>query len=156
MKIIKAQRDDHYHQARILFQEYADWLGIDLSFQNFEDELKSLEQMYAPPSGALLLAFENEESIGCAGVRSLRDVGDKVCEMKRLYVRPGHQGNGIGRRVAEKILIEAQKLGYNRMLLDTAERLKKAVSLYHSLGFQEIEEYYENPVNNVIYMEKKL
>jgi carbonic anhydrase len=156
MKIIKAQTDDHYHQARILFQEYADWLGIDLSFQNFENELKSLEQMYAPPCGALLLAFENDESVGCVGVRSLPAVGDKASEMKRLYVRPHHQGSGIGRRLAEKVLIEAQKLGYNRMLLDTAERLKRAVSLYHSLGFREIEKYYNNPVNNVIYMEKKL
>ncbi|HEX3084027.1 MAG TPA: hypothetical protein VHP99_05860, partial [Pyrinomonadaceae bacterium] len=65
MELIQAYRPDEIEEARRLFKEYADWLQIDLCFQNFEKELANLPGGYAPPAGRLLLAYENTQLAGC-------------------------------------------------------------------------------------------
>ena len=134
--------------------EYAESLGFSLCFQNFDQELKGLPGAYAPPDGRLLLAVENDQLAGCIALRKL---GDKVCEMKRLFVRPACRANGLGRFLAESIIDEARKLGYTRMRLDTIPgKMDKAIALYNSIGFVEIEPYTENPVEGAKFMELKL
>lgn len=141
-------------EARLLFEEYAAWAAIDLCFQNFEKEMRELPGAYAPPRGRLLLAIDDEEVAGCV---ALRDLGDGVCEMKRLFVRPQFQGRGIGGALTAKIISEARELGYQRMRLDTiASKMERAVAVYRSLGFEEIEPYYPNPTPGTLYMELKL
>jgi ribosomal protein S18 acetylase RimI-like enzyme len=152
MDIIPATSDRHFDQARDLFQEYANWLEVDLCFQDFEAELSALETIYSPPAGRLLLALENEEAAGCVAVRQVPSGADGVCEMKRLYVRPSHRGTGLGRRLAESILEEGRKLGYRRMVLDTLASMERARAIYRALGFRETEPYYDNPLDGVHYM----
>ena len=56
-----------------LFRDYADSLGVDLSYQGFEAELASLPGSYAPPTGVLLLArASNGTSMGCVAPQSTR------------------------------------------------------------------------------------
>ncbi|KAE8450885.1 hypothetical protein EG329_005325 [Mollisiaceae sp. DMI_Dod_QoI] len=153
---------------RELFTAYAISLGIDLSFQDFEKELASLPGKYAAPNGALLLAFLNEntdgEAVGCIAVRSLSSLSyssanehlPKVCEMKRLYCTPAARGLGTGRALAERIIELAEKLGYDEMRLDTLPSMEGARKLYHSLGFVEIEAYYDTPLAGTIFLSKKL
>ena len=154
MKLVEAESQEQVAEARRLFEEYAAWLKIDLCFQNFGKELAELPGSYAPPRGRLLLALDDDEVAGCV---ALRDLGGEVCEMKRLFVRPQFQGRKVGRRLTEKIIEEARRLGYRRMRLDTLpSRMERAVELYRSFGFEEIEPYYGNPTEGTLYMELKL
>jgi ribosomal protein S18 acetylase RimI-like enzyme len=139
----------------ILFREYADWLGIDLSFQGFEAELASLPGKYAAPTGALMLAYSPEgEVLGCVAVRPLE--GSTVCEMKRLYVRPAARGLGIGAALVAAIIEAAETLGYREMKLDTLPSMPEALALYRRFGFSEIPAYYHNPVPGTVYLGKRL
>ena len=145
---------EHIDAARTLFKEYEAGLGISLCFQNFADELKNLPGDYAPPDGRLLLAVEDDQLAGCIALRKL---ADGACEMKRLFVRPTHRATGLGRFLAESIIDEARKLGYTQMRLDTIPgKMDKAIALYQSLGFVEIEPYRQNPVAGAKFMELKL
>lgn len=144
--------------VRALIREYLDFLGVDLSFQDIEAELADLPGKYAPPSGTLFLASVprprgGQEPAGCVG---LRDLGEGVCEMKRLFVRPGYRGFGVGRLLAERLLAEARALGYRAMRLDTLDRLGEAVALYRTLGFRTIPPYCKNPLPGALFWEKEL
>jgi GNAT superfamily N-acetyltransferase len=140
--------------VRTLFQEYAGSLGFDLCFQNFERELAELPGPYAPPSGCLLLAMVEDEPAGCVALKRL---SDDVCEMKRLYVSSRHRGTGLGRTLAEQILHEARRLGYQAIRLDTVTSVMgSAVSLYRSLGFRDIAAYCFNPVPGALFLELRL
>jgi GNAT superfamily N-acetyltransferase len=141
-------------KVRRLFRAYAEWLEVDLCFQDFERELAQLPGAYAPPSGRLLIARVGDELAGCVGLRAL-ETG--VCEMKRLWVEPGFAGRGIGRALAEGIVAAARQIGYRRMRLDTIPaRMPAAQHLYASLGFREIPAYYHNPLAGVAMLELEL
>jgi ribosomal protein S18 acetylase RimI-like enzyme len=153
--LVKARQPQEIAAAATLFREYADWLGIDLSFQDFESELKNLPGRYAPPEGELLLACSHAgDVLGCVGVRPLD--GPKVCEMKRLYVRPSARGAGVGAVLVEAIIKSAEALGYAEMKLDTLPWMESAMALYKQFGFTEIATYYDNPVSGTRYLGKRL
>ena len=154
LKFIEPESREQIAEARKLFEEYAAWLSIDLCFQNFEKELSELPGAYAPPKGRLLLAVDDDSLVGCI---ALRPLGDDVCEMKRLFVRPAFQGRGLGRALTAKVIEEARSLGYQRMRLDTLpSKMGSAVALYRSFGFEEIAPYYDNPTEGTLYMELNL
>ena len=136
-------------QARELFREYQLSLGIDLDFQNFEQELANLPDKYSPPQGRLYLAFSDGELAGCIALRPFQ--GDQ-CEMKRLYVRPQYRGRAFGSLLAAKIIADAREIGYRQMLLDTLPAMASAQHLYLSLGFREVPPYCFNPVDGTLYM----
>ena len=154
MQLIQAQTSEHMQQARALFKDYAAWLDLDLCFQNFAKELAELPGEYVPPDGCLLLAFNNAKSAGCV---ALRRIDQRTCEMKRLFVREQFRGQGLGRTLIEAIIKEANRIGYDRMRLDTLPpKMDKAIALYIELGFKEIEPYYNNPVPGAMFMELNL
>lgn len=153
MRLTRVETEGQVEEARALFREYEASTGVDLCFQNFAQELVSLPGDYAPPSGRLIIACDGEEAAGCV---ALRKVDETVCEMKRLYVRPGFRGTGLGRTLAEHIVGGARAIGYGRMRLDTLPSMRSAVALYRSLGFKEIEPYRFNPVEGTLYMELEL
>ncbi|HEX4598960.1 MAG TPA: GNAT family N-acetyltransferase [Burkholderiaceae bacterium] len=151
--LAQAQVESDFAAAHSLFLEYAQQLGVSLCFQGFAEELETLDQMYGPPHGCLMLARHGDEHIGCIGVRR---IDAQVCEMKRLYVRDVARGSGTGRRLAQAAIEAGRGLGYRKMVLDTLGDMAAARNLYATLGFRQIRPYYENPLPGVTYMELDL
>lgn len=155
--IAVAERPDQIATVRELFREYAGSLGVDLCFQGFERELAALPGDYASPAGTLLLATVDGTPAGCGALRPLTDVDyPNACEMKRLFVRPGHRGLGVGRTLAEALMEHARGAGYGTMLLDTLDDMEAAREMYASLGFEEIPPYYFNPIPGAHYLKADL
>ena len=143
--------------TRVIFRDYAQCLGIDLRFQNFEAELAALPGEYAPPQGALLLALVDAEVAGCGALRALPESDyANACEMKRLYVRPAYRKFGLGRLLAQALFDRGRQAGYSAMLLDTLDEMEAARGLYASLGFEEIPPYYFNPIPGAHYLKAVL
>lgn len=142
---------------REIFRQYADGLGVDLCFQQFDEELASLPGEYAAPRGALLLARVNGKVAGCCALRPL-DTADypNSAEMKRLYVRGEFRGIGLGRQLVEAALDAARQAGYASVLLDTLDDMEAARTLYEDLGFVEIPPYYHNPIAGAHYLKVDL
>jgi ribosomal protein S18 acetylase RimI-like enzyme len=139
MKILQAQSAADIETARELFAEYAAALNISLCFQDFDQEVNGLPGSYAPPAGQLLLAMEGDEVAGCIALRPLED---KICEMKRLYVRPQFRGRGLGGKLVASVIDAAREIGYELMRLDTLPgKMDSAIALYRSIGFREIPYY---------------
>jgi GNAT superfamily N-acetyltransferase len=153
MQICQASTPDEIALVRVLFEEYAASLDIDLSFQGFAEELANLPAVYAPPRGRLLLAKSGETASGCAALRPLEET---ICELKRMYVRPVFRGQGTGRGLAEAIVAAAKKMGYSKMRLDTLTEMTAARRLYESLGFVNRTAYYETPLVHTVFMELTL
>lgn len=140
---------DDYEVVRELLREYAAGIGVDLSFQDFEQEVASLPTFY----DRILIARSGEEVAGCVALRHISDI---TCEMKRLYVRPAFRGHSTGRALALGIIEEARRRGYTRMRLDTLPGMTEAFALYESLGFHSIAPYRHNPIDGTKYLELEL
>jgi len=147
------QNDAEYKEAAVLFKEYAVWLGIDLGFQHFEEELENLKLMYNAADGGIILCKEQNAFIGCVAIR--RNAVNSA-ELKRMYVQPEQQHKGIGKILLEKAIALAKERKYEFIRLDTLNHMTPAINLYKKYGFYEIPAYYHNPIDTVVYFEKKL
>jgi len=158
IRIIEALTEPAISQARAVFREYSLLLGVDVCLQDFEAELTALPGSYGRPTGRLLLALhdgpaDQDAPIGCVGLRKLEE---EICEMKRLYVRPGFRNEGAGRTLAEKLIAEARAMDYKKMRLDTLPIMREAQALYRSLGFVETPPYIKNRTADALYFELTL
>jgi putative acetyltransferase len=152
-----AQSVDDLQAIRDLFVEYQADIGVNLCFQGFEEELRSLPGNYAEPHGVLLLASVDGVAAGCCAFRPMTNSDHlNACEMKRLFVRRVYRGFGLGRLLAEQTLTRAQLAGYTTMLLDTLTEMEAARALYEELGFIEVAPYYHNPLAGAHYLKADL
>jgi ribosomal protein S18 acetylase RimI-like enzyme len=152
--IIRDAREEDLEAVRLLFREYARSLGVDLSFQNFDEELEALPGDYAPPDGVLLVAVDDLGSL--AGCVALRRWSGGISEMKRLYVRPDARGRGTGQALIEAVIERARSGGYRSIRLDTLPTMDGAMRLYERFGFADIPAYRTNPIDGSRFLERKL
>jgi ribosomal protein S18 acetylase RimI-like enzyme len=138
-----ATSENHYHDAILLFQEYANSLNISLDFQHFD----------GAPDGQLIVVYDAGIPVACA---ALRKIGEDISEVKRMYVKPSHRKLGIADTMLEMLIMKAKSSKYHLMRLDTLDTMIPAITLYKKNGFYEIDSYYFNPNKNTVYMEKKL
>ncbi|OUL28042.1 GNAT family N-acetyltransferase [Nostoc sp. T09] len=167
LKIIQFETEKHQSHLHQIWEEYCNWsnliftheLGISFDVSQFLEQYMSQLEEFVPPSGRLLLGEYDNKIAGCA---CLRNIGANIGEIKRMYVRPEFQRKGIGRSLLIAIINEASHIGYAKLRLDTAPFTKAALSLYRSLGFYEIEPYFEKTEilleyrNNWVFMELSL
>ena len=153
IEIRPATTSDDIAAVQRLFRAYAPEVGSTLCFQGFDAEMAGLPGAYAPPAGRLLVAWEGADAVGCVALRALQA---GACEMKRLFVQASARGNGLGRRLAERICDEARDAGYARMFLDTLPSMIAARQLYEMLGFVTTGPYSADPTPGAIYMMRDL
>lgn len=118
--------------------EHRDRLDAYFDPSGFEDELARLPVPFERPSGRLLLATVDGDPAGCI---ALKPLGEQVCEMKRLYLKPEYHGLGIGRLLVSRLIEEATAIGYAAMRLETGPLQVEAQGLYAALGFRRIPPY---------------
>ena len=145
---------DYISQVRDLIIEYAKRLNRDLSFQNINEELENPAIKYTVPEGELLVAVDEADNV--VGMVAYHRHNAERCEMKRLYVKPETRGMHLGDLLVNEVIEHARLAGYKEIVLDTITPLKAAIGLYKKNGFRECEPYYNNPMDDVIYMMKRL
>ena len=151
--LIDAASEPHLQQVRELFREYLLWVNEPCCFPSFEQELAGLPGEYAPPGGRLLLALADGMPAGCV---ALRNFAAGRSEMKRLYVRPAHQGQGMGKRLAQAAIAAARAAGSHTLLLDTLPKMTAAIALYRALGFAPRGPYSSSPTPGAVFFELQL
>jgi GNAT superfamily N-acetyltransferase len=127
-----------WHRARHV--EDIDLIERYFDQRAFDEELAGLPGKYARPQGRLLLAYLDGKPAGCV---ALRDLGDGICEMKRMFVPEAFRGRGVGGALAGRIIAEGREAGYRAMRLDTSRRQSEAMTLYEKAGFRRIPPYYD-------------
>jgi GNAT superfamily N-acetyltransferase len=148
IQVTEAQPAD-MSEVRAMLREYAEWLAVDLSFQDFAREVANLPGDYAPPTGALFVARDRDQVVGVVAFRARER---NIAEMKRLFVRPAGRGSGVGRMLVERIIAAAEAAGCTQMVLDTLPVMSSAQRLYEQLGFEDIPPYYVSPIAGTRYM----
>lgn len=136
-----------------LILEYTASLGLDLSFQNFSEEIANLKEKYGRSQGSVLLVFVAGQP---AGILAFHRFQTNIGELKRLYLKPEFRGHGLGKQLLQQMLTRAQKMGYSFVRLDTLATMSSAQKLYRQLGFYEISPYVYNPIPGTKYFEIKL
>ena len=151
LTILQASKDDHQTVVRELFSEYLDWacpavyreFGVPFDAEAMLEHDMAELQIFLPPNGRLLLAYDDAAVAGCACVRT---IGPQIAEIKRMYVRPAHRRRGIGRALVEAAIEEMRAAGYSALRLDSARFMADAHALYRSAGFREIAPYSESEI----------
>jgi GNAT superfamily N-acetyltransferase len=155
MQVIQIKSNNYNPVLRELFTEYLEWVllkceeefNVEYDIKNFaavavNNSLDELHKFF-PPSGCLLICKNENEIVGTA---CMRKIGEKIGEIKRMYVRPISRGIGLGRALLEKLVSEAKGFGYSKLRLDSGPFMKEAHGLYYSFGFRNIDPYPESEV----------
>ena len=145
IQISEAKNPADIAAVRAIFLEYLefveDYLGQDLSFQGTAKEFADFPQTY----DALFLAQIDGTPLAACGLKPLKP---GICELKRLYCRPAGRGYGLGLKLSQAALEKARTLNYAAIYLDTDHGLTHANAIYETLGFQDIDKYYDNPMDS--------
>jgi GNAT superfamily N-acetyltransferase len=96
---------------------------------------------FYPPTGRFYLVHW---AGGHVGVGCLKQLAAGVGEVQRMYVQPHARGVGAGRMLVERLLQDARLLGYMKVRLESLKALSAAHKLYRSVGFVDIDPYFEN------------
>jgi ribosomal protein S18 acetylase RimI-like enzyme len=158
--ICTATTASDYESFAALVTQYVEWSRrryqgdtwfIEQVFghQSLASELPTLSTKYGPPNGKTLLASRDGQVVGAG---AYRDLGDGICEMKRLYVGEQFHGRGTGRKLCEALIATAREDGFKLMRLDTGNLLKEAIAMYRSIGFRECPPYHDYPAKLMPYL----
>jgi GNAT superfamily N-acetyltransferase len=95
---------------------------------------------FIAPGGGFLVAWLDEEPVGCAGFRAYAPL---TCELKRMYVRPSARGRGVARALLRGVEQRAAAAGYTRIILETGTAQPEAIALYTSAGYERVPQFGE-------------
>ena len=100
---------------------------------NFKEPFGEMRSVFSVhPEPFTLVARKDAAALGCIALKPLEE---GVGEIKRLYLRPGARGQGIGKALVAAVLERARQAGYRAVKLDTMAHLTEAQALYRGFGF---------------------
>jgi GNAT superfamily N-acetyltransferase len=146
-----------------LIREFTEW-AISLepttkdapTFQNLEAELATLPGAYAPPTGCLLLARNDDHPVGCIAFLAR---GNDVVEVKRMYVRAESRGLKVGQKLLARLIEQARNQNATQIILDSYYTMTSAHKIYRAAGFKDIPAPADFPavfVDKVVFMEMNI
>jgi len=98
-------------------------------------DIRDIESSYFERGGAFFVLEEKSGSI--IGAYGLYRLDEQTCELRKMYLDKEYRGRGLGRMLLEDAMSKARRLGFKRIVLETASVLKEAIALYKSYGFVE-------------------
>lgn len=110
--------------------------GITTNPQTTDLDLTDIQANYWTRKGAFFVLLDGEKIIGTV---ALHHETDAACELCRMYLETQYRGHGLGRRLLEHSIREAQMRGFREVRLKTASVLVEAIALYKRAGFVTVE-----------------
>jgi len=149
----QVQSDEEKEQAGFLIREYLVWLnervqrdyGLEFDIEAMLESDLTEPDKFMPPYGRFYLARYGDH---VAGVGCLKKLEEGIGEIQRMYVLPVFRGKGLGRALVNRLIEDARAIGYRQLKLESLEFLDAAHSLYHSVGFRQIDPYAENSMKS--------
>jgi len=102
----------------------------------------------------VVVAYEDGEAIGCGAVK---EYGEGVAEIKRMFVRAERRGRGLAKSVLSELETWASELNFSECILETGLKQPEAIRLYQKSGYETIPNYGQySGVENSVCMKKSI
>jgi len=131
-RLREGRKGDEGAIQALVFGVLADY-GLRPDPKRTDRDLDDIEETYFDKGGAFYV-LENEEG-KIVGTLGLCRIDKRTCELRKMYLAKAYRGRGLGKKLMEKALAEARRLGFQKMILETASVLTEAIQLYRSYGF---------------------
>lgn len=110
----------------------------------YDPTTDDLFTLFHQAGSAYFVVELNGDIVGGSGIYPTENLPDGCCELVKLYLLDELRGKGLGKRLIEHCIEEAEKMGYTSIYLETMPELSNAVSLYEKIGFK----YLQQPLGN--------
>jgi len=132
-RLIIRQADRH-DQVQIwnLIHEILAGYGLTMDAETIDKDLTDIETFYGDEKGIFYVLVDDARIVGTV---ALHFDSDKACELGRMYLAADYRGQGLGWKLFNHAVVQAQGRGFIEMTLKTASVLKEALALYAKAGF---------------------
>jgi len=135
----------------IFIKEMYEYRGLLFDPVGIHTDIRQIEKVYFSTGGRFWVIKEEENKIiGTIGLKII-DEEDGICEIKRFFILPEHQGKGIGKLLMRKAVDYAASMNLKKIRLDTMKESVVARAIFKNFGFKEIEKYNENDIAELFY-----
>ncbi|WP_199140798.1 GNAT family N-acetyltransferase [Pedobacter sp. ASV12] len=136
------------------FQQLVKLLDADLAEKDGSEHAFYAQYNKTDNIKHVIVVYRSGLPVGCGAIKAF---SAEAMEVKRLYVKPEHRGEGIATTIVKALEDLAKSLGYEKCVLETGKRQKEAVALYQKNGYQIIPNYGQYiGVDNSVCFEKIL
>lgn len=136
------------------FRELVGLLDLDLAIRDGAEHSFYAQFNKLDLIKHIVVAYKNGEAIGCGAIKKF---DDETVEIKRMFVRLEHRGQGIAGEVLRELEKWSAELQFKFAILETGFKQPEAIRLYEKSGYKVIPNYgqYEG-VENSVCMKKSL
>ena len=132
------EQQDNLQMAKIIREVMTAYGAVGDGFSINDPEVDQMYEFYQESGCSYLVLSDGQKVWGGGGIGPLVGAEPGICELKKMYFLPGVRGKGMGQRIVNALIAEAQKLGYQTCYLETLERMTEAKALYLKMGFKKL------------------